>query len=242
MQESWQRDSDKLTFIICQPFPNRADQKLQSHVDPKTHDNADQMIGDVNLFLSLSSEADTNPEHQHANEYNVQPPSNSSSDEYQSATTTVEVTGEFELMVADPTCQRKGYGRAALLTFIRYVLMHQSEIIAEFLKAIPPSKFPSTHNRDRIHETARTPPAATRTSSSAELSLTAKISTTNNASLSLFQSLGFIKTAEEPNYFGEWELHLPAGMCADGQNSQTEWERKLDRWKVTAWREMRYGY
>ncbi|KAF7509657.1 hypothetical protein GJ744_007528 [Endocarpon pusillum] len=240
MQESWQKDSDKLTFIICQPSPNQADQKLLSHVEPKTHDNADRMIGDVNLFLSFSSEVDTNPEHQHANEYTVQPPSNLSGDECQSATTTVEVTGELELMVAVPTCQRKGYGRAALLTFIRYVLMHRSEIIAEFLQANPPSKLPSTHHRDRIHETARTP-TTTRTGSSAELSLTAKISTTNTASLSLFQSLGFIKTAEEPNYFGEWELRLPAAMCGDGPDSQTEWERKLERWEVTAWREMRYG-
>lgn len=242
MQESWQKDSDKLTFIICQPLPSRADQKLLSHLEPKTHDNADRMIGDVNLFLSRSSEVDTNPEHQHANEYSVQPTSNSSGDEYQSATKTVEVTGELELMVADPTCQRKGHGRAALLTFIRYVLMHQCEIIAEFLQANPPSELPSTHNRDRIHETSCPPPATTRTGSSAKLSLTAKISTTNTASLSLFQGLGFIKTAEEPNYFGEWELRLPAAMCGDGQNSQTGWERTLDRWGVTAWREMRYGY
>lgn len=57
------------------------------------------------------------------------------------------------------------------------------------------------------------------------LDLTAKISSANTASLSLFQSLGFEKIrsnpdADEnegeeprPNYFGEWEVRLPRAMA-----------------------------
>ena len=242
MQESWRKDSDKLTFIICQPLANPADQDLLSHVEPKVNDNADQMIGDVNLFISVSSQTDTIPIPQHAHGGDGHPPTNAPHNSSDIKTTTLCMTGELELMIADSASKRKGYGRAALLAFIRYVLMHRSEIIGEFLKANPLSELPTTtNNRERIHKSHPTPPTTTSTSSSTKLSLTAKISTTNAASLSLFQNLGFIKTTTKPNYFGEWELRLPATMCEDGQNSHLEWERKLERWGVPRWMELRYA-
>ncbi len=242
MQESWRNDPDKLTFIICQPLAIPAGQDPLSHVKSKMHDSADQMIGDVNLFLSLSSEVQTNPNYQHANEYSDQARSNPPSDYDQSTTTTVQVTGELELMIANSGSKRKGYGRAALATFICYILTHQSEIIGELLNATAPSELlTTTQNRDQIHQSSPAPPTTTSTSSSAALSLTAKISSTNTASLSLFQSLGFTTTATEPNYFGEWELRLPATMYGGGSNPDSEWEKELERWEVPAWREMRYG-
>lgn len=54
MQESWRKDPDKLTFIICRPNEN-FDQ--MTAVDTGIDDSPDAMIGDVNMFISLDEES-----------------------------------------------------------------------------------------------------------------------------------------------------------------------------------------
>ena len=54
MQRSWRTDSDKLTFIICQPLrPSQNPEQQPSiiHVNTGEDDKPDNMIGDINLFL-----------------------------------------------------------------------------------------------------------------------------------------------------------------------------------------------
>ncbi|KAL9112396.1 MAG: hypothetical protein Q9227_003238 [Pyrenula ochraceoflavens] len=89
----------------------------------------------------------------------------------------VGVVGELELMIAERDEQRKGYGRVALITFLHFIQRHEHTVLMEFSKGA--SHF--TYFR-------------------------AKIGQENHRSLGLFEGLGFVKTSEEPNYFGEWEL------------------------------------
>lgn len=90
MQESWRQDNDKLTFIV----------NLSGlHGD-------DAMVGDVNMFLSLSEQGNAEP----------------------------VLMGEIELMIAETTQQGKGYGREALLLFFNYIAQHEQEIVQEYCK------------------------------------------------------------------------------------------------------------
>lgn len=149
MQESWRRDGDKLTFIVCLPHDE----------DDQSRD--EKMIGDVNLFLSPADD-----------------------DEDEGSGT---VVGELELMIALPAQQNKGYGRAALVTFMDYVLTHWEEIAREY--------------------TARSgsgaPPALA--------FLRARINEANGRSIGLFESVGFTRVGEGANYFGEVELRWKGG-------------------------------
>lgn len=94
-----------------------------------------------------------------------------------------EIIGELELMIAEKDQQRQGFGKAALLMFLAYVTHCQESIIGEFSKT----------NDASIH----IPKFAY---------LGAKIGKDNLRSLALFENLGFKKTKEEPNYWGEYEL------------------------------------
>jgi len=121
--------------------------------------DVDSMVGDVNLFISLGEDDDD----------------------------TQHVVGELEIMIAEQTEQGKGYGRAALLAFLRYIVSHESDIVREFGQAAT-----SVGDGDLIqfHHFA------------------VKIGQANGRSISLFESLGFRKTTAAPSYFGEYELRL----------------------------------
>jgi RimJ/RimL family protein N-acetyltransferase len=93
---------------------------------------------------------------------------------------TASILGEIELMIALPSNHRKGYGRAALLAFLHYTLTNTSAILTDY------SKGKETH---LTH-------------------LRVKISEENKKSIALFESVGFIRTSAEANYFGEVELRL----------------------------------
>ncbi|KAI5779472.1 GNAT domain-containing protein [Geopyxis carbonaria] len=90
------------------------------------------------------------------------------------------IWGEVEIMVAVKAMQGKGLGRATLLLFLWYVLSNQSLVIS-----------------------AR---AATK---DARLEfLRVKIHKDNGRSIRLFESVGFEKVTETPNFFQEFELVL----------------------------------
>ncbi|KAF7586810.1 hypothetical protein BBP40_008328, partial [Aspergillus hancockii] len=90
MQQSWRQDPDKLTFIVCLPA---ADSDSQQGQLSKTADTPDRMIGDINLFLRV--------------------------DNGEEGTSEPQIIGEVELMIAEKKNQRKGLGKATLLTFLR---------------------------------------------------------------------------------------------------------------------------
>ncbi|BCS24089.1 uncharacterized protein APUU_40533A [Aspergillus puulaauensis] len=173
MQQSWRNDADKLTFIICRPVVgNNNTNTTSSNTATNTSggqeleltdadDSPARMIGDINLFLRV--------------------------DDGDTGVCTPEVIGEIELMIAEKKDQGRGFGRDALLAFLRYVLEREAEVVGEFV---------SGDEGARARQVKEMKFAA----------LSVKIGQANERSLKLFASLGFEKVGEEPNYFGEWEL------------------------------------
>lgn len=167
MQRSWRQDADKLTFIACHPISTKSGTPIT--LTPED-DSPANMVGDINLFLRVDDgdEGDAPP----------------------------EIVGEIELMIAEKANQRKGYGRAALLTFIRYIVERQGPILEEFVSGGCGGVDPQTVRKVRA-------------SAGAELSfscLSVKIDQENGRSLALFEELGFVKVSESPSFFGEFEL------------------------------------
>lgn len=93
-----------------------------------------------------------------------------------------DLVGEVELMIAVPKQQGKGYGRAVLQLFLGWVHDHRDEVVREKL-ALQKDTGELKKLRVKIHES-------------------------NHRSLRLFESLGFKRTQEEPNYFGEVEMEV----------------------------------
>ncbi|KAJ0419316.1 GNAT domain-containing protein [Aspergillus carlsbadensis] len=168
MQRSWRDDADKLTFIVCLPLQREDD------VTDKLANEADspaRMIGDINLFLRI--------------------------DDGEEGTSAPQIIGEIELMIAEKKDQRRGFGKAALLAFLRYVVKREREILGEFVgrdegarRAFGASSGDGEEKDDEVKFEA----------------LSVKIGQKNERSLALFEGVGFRKVGEEPNYFGEWEL------------------------------------
>ncbi|EPS30680.1 hypothetical protein PDE_05632 [Penicillium oxalicum 114-2] len=163
MQRSWRQDADKLTFIACRPVLIPGENPLYLSSDS---DSPSNMVGDINLFLHVDDgeEGDASP----------------------------ELYGEIELMIAEKVNQGQGFGKAALLTFLRYVVEKQAAILEEYVTG------------DVEADTTKKLRAAQPVLRFSYLSV--KIGEANSRSLALFESLGFVRVAEEPNYFGEFEL------------------------------------
>jgi RimJ/RimL family protein N-acetyltransferase len=153
-QRSWRGDHDKLTFIIC-----LKDVKVPCDTERSTGStHTEFMIGDINLFLKeVESESETADAR--------------------------DVTGEINLMIAEPFARGKGYGIEALKTFLWYVMEHQSNILEEFAR--------EKHCREQNFK-----------------SLGAKIGKSNIQSIKLFERVGFRKVSETPNYFEEFDFAL----------------------------------
>ncbi|KAJ5090719.1 hypothetical protein N7532_009403 [Penicillium argentinense] len=128
-------------------------------------DSPENMVGDINLFLRVDDGEDGDS-----------PP---------------QIVGEIELMIAEKINQRRGFGKAALLVFLRYIIKHQEEILEEFVSRGVEAKM------------------AEKVRGVGDLAfecLSVKIGQNNVRSLALFGGLGFVKLSAEPNFFGEFEL------------------------------------
>jgi hypothetical protein len=84
-------------------------------------------------------------------------------------------------MIASPSHHRQGYGRATILTFMQYIQTHLPSILSEYAK------------KEGVEKMSL-------------LQLKVKIGSKNEKSIKLFESIRFLKVAEGPNFFGEFEL------------------------------------
>lgn len=195
MQQSWRQDPDKLTFITCLPVSSSspgdgptlcAPLVKRQTITAGEDDTSEKMLGDINLFLRIDEGDEPESEQQ-------QQQTGGGDVETANAAPDPQIIGEIELMVAQKTNHRRGYGRAALLCFLRYIVEHEAEILGEFV----PSTFTTSGQKMKIREKQQ----AWRFSH-----LSVKIGHENTGSLGLFESAGFRKVSEEPNFFGEVEM------------------------------------
>lgn len=106
-------------------------------------------------------------------------PEDDDEDEKASKQPSTPLIGEIELMIALTSLHRQGFGRSALLTFLTYVLSSWPAIAAEYSS--------SSEARELAY-------------------LRVKINQSNERSIALFSSVGFVQTAAGANFFGEVEL------------------------------------
>lgn len=192
MQTSWRTDTDKLTFILCAPppstpsitsLPESKNSVLDTHPSGELPirigplSEKDVMLGDINLFLYPSDEDEDTADEENQNQDGVERSKSKASSPPQ------QIIGEIEIMLASPSHRGKGLGKQALLTFLWYILSNLSSITSEY------------HSGN-----------SNGTSSSRLSYLRVKISADNTQSIRLFESVGFAKVSDTPNYFGELEL------------------------------------
>jgi hypothetical protein len=108
-------------------------------------------------------------------------------------------------MIAEKNNQRRGFGRAALLMFMRYIVQYQGAILEEFISGGGVDVDTVRKLRTGVEAEASENEMATTSTLEFEC-LSVKIGKDNVRSLALFEGLEFEKVDSEPNYFGEFEL------------------------------------
>lgn len=170
-QVSWRKATDKLTFIICKPIDRSFDGEDVVFVRSNGHyDSIEEIIGDVNFFLNPYEGGEDTTEGQEQDEV------------IENGVLKKKglLTGEVDIMVADPDWRRKGVGRSVVRALLVYVSVNLGFILQEYV--------------------------GTRQDASASLrNLVAKVKEGNEGSIALFKSLGF-KQEGGVNYFGEVRL------------------------------------
>lgn len=193
MQQSWRQDPDKLTFITCQPVQTSPEGKFlgtrSGKIVAETDDAPEKMIGDINLFLRIDEGDEPESEQQ-------QQQTGGGDSATAHAAPDPQIIGEIELMVAEKTNHRRGFGRAALICFLRYIAEHEADILGEFV----PSTFTTSGQKMKIREKQQDWRFS---------HLSVKIGHENTRSLALFESSGFQKVTGQPNVFGELEMTRP---------------------------------
>ncbi|KAK2752359.1 hypothetical protein FQN55_007399 [Onygenales sp. PD_40] len=216
MQTSWRTDADKLTFIICMPLAVSAPALAERVMDVNTSttslspvtlgdesvDAPAAMLGDVNLFLRVDDDEDEDGDVGDGE---------------------TKVVGEIELMIAERGNQGKGYGRAGLVCFLKYVADNEGGIVRGFTASLPSSSSSPSSS-------SASPTAA---GGDKLAYLVAKIGAENTRSLGLFESVGFKRVSEKPNVFGEVELRREMVRGEEG-------EGLLGRFGVEGYREVGY--
>ncbi|KAL5382609.1 hypothetical protein DPSP01_006446 [Paraphaeosphaeria sporulosa] len=127
MQESWRRDADKLTFIVCTPPLTE-----REHITAGQEDAPGSMVGDVNMFLDPDAE-----DERAGNGDGAQ-----------------ALIGEIEIMIADRAQQGKGLGCEILLAFMWYILQTRTLGMKEYHCSNPNGRENSSlrYLRAKIHK------------------------------------------------------------------------------------------
>lgn len=216
MQRSWRTDGDKITFIICKPLLRTpvteiADSRLRAGVD----DTEENMLGDVNLFISVSEDDQA------------------------------VLIGELELMIADCAKQGKGYGRLALMAFLKYVKTYEEQILREYhvwasCKVVAEEYCASEGHRTDQSDDFRSDGAEERHFRETRFGyLRVRIGKDNRRSQALFEHAGFQLQSPEPNYFGELEMRTYGRLFEDTHNRLTT-DRWGESWKDSSWTLLKY--
>ncbi|OTA67858.1 hypothetical protein K449DRAFT_400521 [Hypoxylon sp. EC38] len=220
-QVSWREASDKLTFIICEPLPLPQDsgsgsgsgsdsngdeqqkqkqkQQQHRHVNGTTEehrvlagvaDEPGRMVGDINLFLTPWEDADADCD---------------GDGEEESRGERTCYAAEVDIMIADQKHRGKGFGRAAVATFLLFIQRHADSILSEYVGAGADANGGGCGS------------GSGGSGGAALRELVAKIHASNTGSIALFKSLGF-KQRGDVNYFGEIQMVLEGFGSVDNES------------------------
>ncbi|KAI5293156.1 hypothetical protein KEM52_005786 [Ascosphaera acerosa] len=219
------------------------------HCDTGSCDAEENMLGDVNIFVTFLDDEEEEDAEKEAEGQGAEAHTNCSGDDDRPRSTGTgtgkprPVVGELELMIAERKNQQSGYGRAALLCFLTYVLRHQDTIIRAFL-ADQARRRPHGHGPVPGYDDGggRPDPDPDADADAAHdqglhfAHLCVKIGGSNAGSIRLFESLGFRKVTDLPNVFGELELRRTFGPAA----GVAEARRLMQRYGVQGYAELPY--
>lgn len=173
MQQSWAVDEDKLTFIIL-ALP----QEHHDASDVDTIVSRGKMVGDVNIFFNQRHEEEEQDQGDQTREKQC------------GSTHSVVFDAECEIMIAEHSHRRKGIARQALQMMFSFVTSQPT----------PKARSLTELSHARSVDVSSVDSAAASSVNKQHCTLpipsdwlTCKISLSNNASIKLFESLGFAR-------------------------------------------------